>query len=71
VTSQEDLVRLAGGVVDQYVPGGRIGPPPAEAGVQRQSEQDNDGPGELRAGRGSGDNDLLAMRLALTARLPR
>jgi hypothetical protein len=31
----DDLPYLAGGVVHQHVPGGRVGPPPAESGVQR------------------------------------
>ena len=34
----EDFADLARGVVDQYVAGGRVGPPPARSGVQDQAE---------------------------------
>jgi hypothetical protein len=43
VQSGEDLPHLAGGVIDEHVPGGRVGPPPAQAGIQDQAEQDGGG----------------------------
>jgi hypothetical protein len=35
----EDLPYLAGGVVHQHVPGGRVSPPLAERGIQHQTRQ--------------------------------
>jgi len=39
----EDLAYLTGGVEDEHIPGGRVGPPPAEGGVERQAGQDRGG----------------------------
>jgi hypothetical protein len=34
MSGEEDVPYFAGGVEDQHVPGGRVGPPPAQRGVQ-------------------------------------
>lgn len=39
----ENLPYLAERVVDEHVPSGWIGPPPAECGVEEQAEQDRYG----------------------------
>ena len=35
---EEDFLYLAGSVVDQYVTGGGVGPPPSQGGVQHKAQ---------------------------------
>ncbi len=39
MSGKEDVPYFAGGVEDQYVPGGRVGPPPSQDSVQDQARQ--------------------------------
>ena len=43
MSGEEDAADFAGGVEDQHVPGGRVGPPPAQRGVQGQARQHGGG----------------------------
>ena len=43
VIVDEDLPYLADRVVDQHVPGSRVGPPPAQRRVEHQAEQNGSG----------------------------
>jgi len=45
---EEDFTDLAGGVVNQHVAGGGVGPPPPGRCVQDQTEQDGNGENAVR-----------------------